>query len=338
MNTHAERRSRVATNSTLEISQALRPAPIGSRPVLRIVADMWALTKPEINFLIAITVLVGFLVSRHDLSLLSMLQALSAMVGTLFVSSGAAALNQVMERKFDSLMRRTGRRPLVTGSVAPRSALLFGVTVSILGLLYLDLWVNYVSMLIAGLTSLMYLLAYTPLKRTSPLCTLVGAMPGAAPPLIGWAAATGTLNREAWELFAVLFLWQFPHFMAIAWMYRDDYERAGYRVLPGNNDRRRFPYERAGYRVFPGDKGRRLFAALHAAIPALLLIPVTLLPWIGKQAGNLYMGGATLLGIGFAWLAIRFGLKATNVTARQLLFASIIYLPTIFMFLLLVKQ
>jgi protoheme IX farnesyltransferase len=287
--------------------------------VLRFVADMWALTKPEINFLIAITVLVGFLVARHDFGLLSMLQALSAMIGTLFVSSGAAALNQFMERRFDSLMRRTGRRPLVTGSVASRSALLFGVTVSILGLIYLDLRVNHLSMLIAGLTSLMYLLAYTPLKRISPLCTLVGAIPGAAPPLIGWAAATGTLNREAWALFAVLFLWQFPHFMAIAWMYRDDYERAGYRVLPG-------------------DKGRRLFGALHAAIPALLLIPVSLLPWIGKQAGNLYLGGAILLGIGFASLAIRFGLEATNVTARQLLFASIIYLPTIFIFLLLFKQ
>src|SRR5215472_10349692 len=319
MNTHAERRSRVATNSTLEISQALRPAPIGSRPVLRIVADMWALTKPEINFLIAITVLVGFLVSRHDLSLLSMLQALSAMVGTLFVSSGAAALNQVMERKFDSLMRRTGRRPLVTGSVAPRSALLFGVTVSILGLLYLDLWVNYVSMLIAGLTSLMYLLAYTPLKRTSPLCTLVGAMPGAAPPLIGWAAATGTLNREAWELFAVLFLWQFPHFMAIAWMYRDDYERAGYRVLPGY-------------------KERRLFAALQALIPAALLIPVSLVPWIGSQAGNVYLAVAIFLGLGFAWLTLRFSLRTTNVTARQLLFASIVYLPTVFIFLLMDKR
>ena len=304
----------------------------------RFVADMWALTKPEINFLIAITVLVGFLVARHDLGLLSMLPALSAMVGTLLVSSGAAALNQFIERKFDSRMRRTGRRPLVTGSVAPRSALLFGSIVSILGLFYLDLWVNHLSMLIAGITLLMYLLAYTPLKRISPLCTLVGAIPGAAPPLIGWAAATGTLNPEAWALFAVLFLWQFPHFMAIAWMYRDDYERAGYQVLPGNKDRRRFPYQRAGYWILPGDKGRRLFAALHAAIPAVILIPVSLLPWIGKQAGNLYLGGAILLGIGFASLAIRFGLEATNVTARQLLFASIIYLPTIFIFLLLFKQ
>jgi protoheme IX farnesyltransferase len=319
MNLRTERRSRVATNSTIEVSQAIRPAPIGSRPALRFVADMWALTKPEINLLIAITVLVSFLVARRDSGWLSIFPALSAMVGTLFVSSGAAALNQFMERRFDSRMRRTGRRPLVMGSVAPHSALLFGATVSILGLLYLDRWVNPLSMLIAGLTSLMYLLAYTPLKRVSPLCTLVGALPGAAPPLIGWAAATGTLNREAWVLYGVLFLWQFPHFMAIAWMYRDDYERAGYRILPRNKD-------------------RRLFAAVHATIPAVILIFLSLLPWIGKQAGNLYLGGAIFVGVGFAWLAIRFGLKATNVAARQLLFASIVYLPTVFLFLLLNKR
>src|SRR6516225_5659420 len=138
MNTHMERRSRVAANSTLEFSQTLSPAPIGGRTVARFVADMWALTKPEINLLIAITVLVSFLLARRGLGLLSILPAFNAMVGTLFVSSGAAALNQFMERRFDSRMRRTSRRPLVMGSVAPRSALLFGATISILGLFYLD--------------------------------------------------------------------------------------------------------------------------------------------------------------------------------------------------------
>jgi heme o synthase len=241
------------------------------------------------------------------------------MVGTLLVSSGAAALNQFMERRFDSRMRRTGRRPLVTGSVPPSSALLFGVTLSILGLLYFDLWVNLVSMLIAGLTSLIYLLAYTPLKRITPLCTLVGAIPGAAPPLIGWTAATGTLDRGAWVLYALLFLWQFPHFMAIAWMYRDDYERAGYRVLPGN-------------------KGRRRFTALQAALPAALLIPVSLLPWIAREAGSVYLTVSLLLGLGFAWLTILLGLKATNVAARRLLFASIVYLPTVFIVLLMDRR
>ena len=309
----------MATNSTLELSQTLSPAPIGGRTAARFVADMWALTKPEINLLIAITVLVSFLLARRGLGLLSILPAFNAMVGTLFVSSGAAALNQVMERKFDSRMRRTGRRPLVMGSVAPRSALLFGATISILGLFYLDLCVSQLSMVIAGLTLLTYLFAYTPLKRITPLCTLVGAIPGAAPPLIGWAAAAGTLQRGAWALFALLFLWQFPHFMAIAWMYRDDYERAGYRVLPSYKD-------------------RRVFAAVQAAVPAALLIPVSVLPWIGREAGNVYLAVAILLGLGFAWLTLRFGLKATNVAARQLLFASILYLPTVFILLLLDKR
>jgi len=286
---------------------------------LRFVADLWALTKPEINLLIAITVLVSFMVARHDLWLLSIVPAVSAMVGTLLVSSGAAALNQLLERGFDSRMRRTGRRPLVAGSVTPRSALAFGATISILGLLYLALWVNLLSMVIAGLTFLFYLLAYTPLKRITPLCTLVGAIPGAAPPLIGWAAATGTLDRRAFALYALLYLWQFPHFMAIAWMYRDDYERAGYRVLPGY-------------------KERRLFAALQALIPAALLIPVSLVPWIGSQAGNVYLAVAIFLGLGFAWLTLRFSLRTTNVTARQLLFASIVYLPTVFIFLLMDKR
>jgi len=277
---------------------------------------MWALTKPEINLLIAITVLVSFLLARQESSLLTILHAFNAMVGTLFVSSGAAALNQLMERSYDSRMRRTGRRPLVMGRVAPRSALLFGVAISIVGLLYLDLCVNRISMVIAGLTSLTYLFAYTPLKRITPLCTLVGAIPGAASPLIGWAAATGTLNRGAWVLYGLLFLWQFPHFMAIAWMYRDDYDRAGYRVLPGSEN-------------------RRMFAALHAAIPAALLIPLSLVPWIGREAGSAYAVGTIVLGAGFAWLALRFGRKATNPAARQLLLASILYLPTVFILLLL---
>ena len=306
-------------DSTLQILHAERPTPIGSRPVSRFVAEMWALSKPEINFLIAISVLVSFLAARHDLGLPSILAAFSAMVGTLLVSSGAATLNQVMERGFDSRMRRTARRPLVTGSVAPRSALLFGATVSILGLLYLELWVNLLSELLSGLAFSIYLLAYTPLKRVTPLCTVVGAISGAVPPLIGWAAASGTLNRGAWTLYALLFLWQFPHFMAIAWMYRDDYERAGYRVLPSN-------------------KGRIQFAALQAAVPAVLLIPVSLFPWFGKEAVNVFSAAAILLGLGFAWLALRFGLKATNVAARQLLFASIVYLPTIFILLLLDKR
>jgi protoheme IX farnesyltransferase len=286
---------------------------------LRLVANLWALTKPEINLLIAITVLVSFVVARHGLSAASIPLAINAVIGTLFVSSGGGALNQFMERRFDSRMRRTARRPLVMGTVTPRSAVLFGMATSITGLLYLGLWVNLLSMVIACLALAIYGAAYTPLKRVTPLCTLVGAISGAAPPLIGWAGATGTLNCEVWPLYSMVLLWQFPHFMAIAWMYRDDYARAGYRVLPGY-------------------KSRRRFAALHAAIPAALLMPVALIPWVEKQAGSLYLIGVTLLGLGFVWRSLRFSLKTTNQAARQLLIASVIYLPITFILLLLDKQ
>ena len=284
--------------------------------MLCFVADVWALTKPEINFLIAITVLVGFLAARQSLGLAFILQAVSATVGTLLVSSGGAALNQFMERTFDSHMRRTARRPLVTGVIAPRFALLFGATVSILGIVYIELWVNQLAALIAGFALVIYLLAYTPLKRITPFCTVVGAISGAAPPLIGWAAASGSLDRGAWTFYTLLLLWQFPHFMAIAWMYRDDYERAGYRVLPEIN--------------------RRLFTAMQAAIPAVLLIPISFVPWFGETA-KLFSVGVCLVGLGFAWLALRFALKLNNVAARQLLFASIVYLPIVFALLLFGK-
>jgi heme o synthase len=310
----------VATDSTLRILEKEQTAaPISSRAATRFAADLWALTKPEINFLIAITVLVSFLLARQGSHSASLLPVFNTILGTLLVSSGAAALNQFIERRFDSRMRRTARRPLVMEGVTPRAALLFGVTISVLGLFYLDLWINPLSSLIAGLTSLMYLAVYTPLKRVTPLCTAIGAIPGAASPLIGWAAATGTLGQGAVALYAILFLWQFPHFMAIAWMYRDDYERAGYRVLPCFQE-------------------RRLFAALQAAIPAVLMIPVSSVPWIAREAGSVYLAVAIFLGLGFAWLTLRFSLRATNVTARQLMFASIVYLPTVFIFLLIDKR
>jgi protoheme IX farnesyltransferase len=280
---------------------------------------MWALTKPEINFLIAITVLVGFLLGQPATHSVSVVAVFNALLGTLLVSSGAAALNQFMERRYDRRMRRTSRRPLVIESVTPHSALLLGATTSILGLVYLGLLVNPLSSLIAGLTSVIYLGAYTPLKRITPLCTLIGAIPGAAPPLIGWAAATGTLEHGAWTLYTMLFLWQFPHFMAIAWMYREDYDRAGYRVLPCQQE-------------------RRLFTAMQAAVPAVLLIPVSLVPWAEMRAGNLYAAVACILGFGFLYVTLRFVRNKSNRAARQLLFASIIYLPTIFVLLLLDRR
>jgi len=282
-----------------------------------LLADYWALTKPDVNFLIAITVLASFCLARpatlpgFPLALLA-----HAVLGSLLLAGGAGALNQVLELRFDSQMRRTSRRPLVTGGISPVRALWLGVLVSAGGAAYLAYVVNPLSSLIAGLTLVSYLAIYTPLKRKTPLCTLIGALPGASPPLIGWAAASGHLSLEAWTLYSTLFLWQFPHFMAIAWMYREDYDRAGYKVLPGG-------------------EGRHRFVAVQSFLPALLLVPVSLIPAFLGDEGHTYLVGAALLGLAFLYYAARLAIYRSNAIARQLLLASILYLPTLFLLALL---
>jgi protoheme IX farnesyltransferase len=191
-----------------------------------VLADYWTLTKPEVNFLILITALAGFYLGSPG-SHWRILLLFNTLVGTMLVASGTGTLNQYIERRFDAQMRRTAGRPLPTGRIPPSLALWFGVVLSIAGGFYLALLVDLLASVLALLTLSTYLLLYTPLKRKTPLCTLVGAFPGAVPPLIGWAGASGSLSADAWLLYAILFLWQFPHFMAIAWMYRDDYARAG---------------------------------------------------------------------------------------------------------------
>src|ERR1700682_4490369 len=230
------------------------------------VADYWALTKPEINFLIAIATFAGFYLGcpaqLHGFPFMLLIHTL---LGTLLVSSGAGALNQYVERRFDARMRRTARRPLSAGRLEPSSALRFGILLSLAGGIYLAVAVNALASLLAALALVSYLALYTPLKRKTPLCTLVGAIPGAVPPLIGWAAARGQLNAEAWVLYAMIFLWQFPHFMAIAWMYREDYARAGYLVLPL-------------------DERRDRFVVWQSSAASLALIPLSLIPAItGKS-------------------------------------------------------
>src|SRR3984893_5708176 len=192
--------------------------------------DYYTLTKPEVNLLILMTTSAGYYLGSHGSFKLGRL--ISTLVGTLLVASGTATLNQLMERLYDAQMRRTANRPLVSGRVSVKEALWFGLLLSVAGGLYLALAVNVLSALLAILTLLTYLLVYTPLKRKTPLCTLLGAIPGAMPTLIGWAGATASIERQAWFLFTILFLWQFPHFLAIALMYREDYARAGFRMLP----------------------------------------------------------------------------------------------------------
>jgi len=283
--------------------------------------DYFALTKPDVNFLIAITTFAGFYLGNpsawHDFPFL---RSINAVLGTLFVASGTGALNQYIERRFDAQMRRTARRPLAAGRLNASAVLWFSIALSVVGTVYLAAAANLLASLLALGTLLSYLFLYTPLKRKSPLCTLVGAVPGAMPPLIGWAAASGQLSFGAWTLYSVLFLWQFPHFMSIAWMYREDYARASYLVLPQNEH-----------------KSVR-FVNWQTLLPLLLLVPVSLLPALTGKASVPYYSGAALLCAGFLFYGAQFVLRKSNSSARQLLSASILYLPSLFTLMIVFRK
>jgi protoheme IX farnesyltransferase len=284
-------------------------------------ADYWALTKPEVNFLIVITTFAGFyLGSGAGWQGFSLSRAINAVFGTLLVASGTGTLNQYIERVFDAQMRRTARRPLAAGRLNPSAVLWFGTALSILGGIYLALTVNPLASALAIATLLSYLFLYTPLKRKTPLCTLVGAFPGAMPPLIGWAAASGRLNFEAWMLYAVVFFWQFPHFMAIAWMYREDYARAGYHVLPS------------------GSQGRITLVSRQTLLPLFALLAVTLFLTSPGPQSFAYSIGACLLTVGFFYYGALFVVRRSNSAARRLLAASILYLPTMFFLVILSRN
>jgi protoheme IX farnesyltransferase len=243
---------------------------------------------------------------------------LHTLLGTLLVASGAAALNHWMEYPFDAKMRRTARRAIPSGRIHPDRALTFGLTLSVAGASYLALTVSLLASLLALAALIGYLLFYTPLKRVTPLCTLVGAAPGAVPPLIGWTAARGRLDPDAWLLFAILFLWQFPHFMSIAWMYRDDYERAGYLVLPESASRDRV-------------------IAVQTLLPLLGLVLVSVL-LVPESQPVLYSIGALLLGVGFSYFGVRFAIQRSRSAARHLLMASIFYLPSLLLLMSLLAR
>ncbi|MCU1300308.1 MAG: protoheme farnesyltransferase [Candidatus Sulfotelmatobacter sp.] len=275
-----------------------------------LLADYWALTKPEVNFLILITAFVGFYLGCANAGQqFSLLGLFNALLGTLLVASGTATLNQYIERKSDAQMRRTARRPAAAGRLKPHAVLAFGIVLSVAGSIYLAVGASVLASLLALLTLLSYLFLYTPLKRRTPLCVLVGAFPGAMPPLIGWTAASGRLNTEAWLLYALLFLWQFPHFMAIAWMYREDYDRAGYSMLPKEHAR-----------VF--------FVILQTMLPLLSLVPFSMVQVATRHAAVSYWAGL-LLGLGFLYFGVRFVLQRSRGAARRLLAASIVYLPVL---------
>jgi protoheme IX farnesyltransferase len=278
--------------------------------------DYYTLTKPEVNLLILMTTSAGYyLASRGPFRIVGLVNTL---VGTLLVASGTATLNQWMERVWDGNMRRTANRPLPSGRLSSREALVFGLLLSVAGGLYLLLAVNALSAALAVSTLLSYLLVYTPLKRKTPLCTLLGAFPGAMPTLIGWAGASAAINRQAWFLFAILFLWQFPHFLAIALMYREDYSRAGYHMLPDFDRDSRFTHaEIIGFSV--------------------LCVLATMLPLMNR-AGWMYGAG---MGAAGAFLLYHSGKLATS-TAKglpgRLLHASVLYLPVVLVIMVAAKK
>lgn len=289
----------------LEASRLCRPR------MMELVVDYWSLTKPEVNFLILITAFVGFYLACADEGhKFSFLALLNTLLGTLLVASGTATLNQYIERNFDAQMRRTARRPAAAGRLASSKVLAFGITLSVAGTIYLAAAATPLSSALALFTLLAYLFVYTPLKRKTALCVLIGAVPGAMPPLIGWAAVSGRLSKEAWILYAIVFLWQFPHFMAIAWMYREDYDRAGYLVLPKTSAR-----------------GPFIFLETMLPLFALLLISVQQFPT--RHAITFY-GTGLLLGLGFLYVGCEFVFRQSRTSARRLLTASLIYLPLLF--------
>jgi protoheme IX farnesyltransferase len=288
-------------------STAVQERQLGRSTLL---SDYWALTKPEVNFLILITTFVGFDLASASNGRFSSARLFNTLLGTLLVASGTGTLNQYLERTFDAQMRRTARRPAAAGRVQPISALVFGVALAAAGSIYLAIAVNLLASALATLTLLTYLFVYTPLKRKTPMCVLVGAFPGAMPPLIGWAAASGRLSIGAGVLYSMLFLWQFPHFMAIAWMYREDYDRAGYLVLPKENVR------------VP-------FVILETLLPLFALIAISIMQSPTRHAVIFYCA-TVLLGEGFLYCGLEFAVQRSRVAARRLLAASIVYLPLLY--------
>jgi heme o synthase len=283
----------------------------------RVLTDYVALTKPRLNVLVVATSAAGYYLGAT--STVNATIFLATVVGTALVAGGAAALNQVYERETDSLMVRTRMRPLPSGRVAPGEARVFGVALSIVGLVLLTAFSTWLASLLALATLITYLCIYTPLKRLSPAATIVGAVPGALPPLIGWVASHGSIALGGLALFLIVFFWQIPHFMAIAWMYRDDYSAAGFPML-----------------AVIDPEGRR--SGRQAVAYAAALLPTSLLPTFVDVSGSIYAVVAAVLGIAMLALSIRFAGVRTHAAARHLFFASLVYLPLIWIVMIADKR
>ncbi|MEI6231904.1 MAG: heme o synthase [Planctomycetota bacterium] len=269
-------------------------------------SDYAMIAKPRLSLLVLLTTMVGFYFG--SLRGLNFLMLAEVLFGTTLVAFGSGALNQCIEISADKLMHRTENRPLPTGRLSYNEVLWFGVLISIAGMAYLVIRVNEWSAVIAALTLVLYVFVYTPLKRVSSLNTLVGALPGALPPLIGYYAARGQLDWPAYTLFAILFIWQLPHFLAIAWLYRAEYSKAGLRMLPN-------------------DDPDGISTGLQIFVHALSLLPLSMLPYKFHMAGPVYLVGALVLGLFFLSSGILFLIKRNDAAARKVFLASVIYLP-----------
>jgi heme o synthase len=279
---------------------------LAARDRRQLAADFVALTKPRVVLMVLVTTLMGYDVALTGPA--DYLRMIHLLIGSLLAAGGTLALNQYRERDLDARMDRTRARPLPAGRLQPLEAWLFGVALTLVGTAYLAALVNPLVALVTLATTVLYLFAYTPLKRRTPLCTLVGAVAGALPPVAGWAAARGDVAPGAWVLFAILFLWQLPHTLAIARLYRDDYARAGVRVLP----------------VVDPDGAS---TERQVVLSCVALVSVSLLPAVAGWTGPIYLAGALVLGLAFSAVGVEQALVPSPRAARHVLLASLIYLP-----------
>lgn len=286
--------------------------PVDTRPTFGAVTrDYLELSKSRIVMMVLITTAAGYLFAAKTVDPLLMLHAL---IGTALVAAGTNALNQYVERQYDSQMQRTRSRPIPSGRISPRAALLFSWTVAVVGTLYLGLAVNWLTAFLGAFTLTSYVYIYTPLKRVSTICTVIGAIPGAVPPLMGWTAATNGLAVGGWIAFGILFLWQLPHFMAISWLYREDYARGGFVMLS--------VIDRDGSAV-----------ARQAVFYTLALLPVSIAPAVLGLTGIPYLIGAVVLGVALLLSTIRFYFERNSKNARSVFMLSNLYLMTVMLLL-----
>lgn len=301
-------------SNVLSTTPSLTSTPGAERAALRLrLADYLELTKPRIAVMALVTVSIGFLLAKE--SPWDLTKLIETLIGVALVAASSSCFNHLIERSTDRLMNRTKNRPLAAVRLSVVEAAAFGSAMLIAGLIGLALLVNPLTAWLGAVTFFLYVAVYTPLKKISSFNTVVGAIPGALPPVLGWVAAGGSLDRGAFALFAILFLWQFPHFMAIAWLYREDYASAGLKMLPSVQ------------------ADRQWGAGLVAVGYASALLPVSLLPSLVGLSGFGYVAGALFLGLGYLWFSFKFYRQPSVATARELLLTSLIYLPVLFLIL-----